>query len=108
MAGKRLPKITLPARPSQARHAGDDYGVRDEPDWTTIDWGEHLRSAQIEGRTVNYADIGSGESWRWTCRASASPRTPRGSPLCRDSGGSSRGSATGSTWAASRWSGTRW
>jgi pimeloyl-ACP methyl ester carboxylesterase len=58
---KRLPKITLPARRSQARLAGGDYGVRDRPDWTAIDWREHLRSAEIEGRRVNYVDIGSGE-----------------------------------------------
>ena len=52
----------MPARPAQAERAGDDYGVRDEPDWTTIDWREHLRSAQIEGRRVNYVDYGSGDT----------------------------------------------
>jgi pimeloyl-ACP methyl ester carboxylesterase len=60
MAGK-LPRIMVPATPSQARHAGDDYGVRDRPDWTTIDWGDHLRQTQIDGRRVNYVDIGSGD-----------------------------------------------
>jgi pimeloyl-ACP methyl ester carboxylesterase len=59
MAGK-LPKIVVPATPRQARRAGDEYGVRDEPDWTTIDWREHLRQTEIEGRRVNYVDVGSG------------------------------------------------
>jgi pimeloyl-ACP methyl ester carboxylesterase len=61
MANKRLPKITLPARPAHARFAGDDYGVRDDPDWTEIDWREHLRSVELDGRRVNYVDIGSDE-----------------------------------------------
>jgi pimeloyl-ACP methyl ester carboxylesterase len=56
--GKKLPTITLPATPSRARLAGGDYGVRDEPDWTAIDWREHLRSATFEGRRVNYVDTG--------------------------------------------------
>jgi pimeloyl-ACP methyl ester carboxylesterase len=61
MANK-LPKITLPATPRAARRAGDDYGVRDEPDWASIDWRPHLHSAEIEGRRVNYVDIGSGSA----------------------------------------------
>ena len=61
MAGT-LPKIVVPATPRQARHAGDDYGVRDEPDWTAIDWREHLREATVGGRRVNYVDIGSGDA----------------------------------------------
>jgi pimeloyl-ACP methyl ester carboxylesterase len=60
--GKKLPTITPPALPHQARRAGDDYGVRDEPDWTAIDWGEHLRSARIEGRRVNFVDVGPTEA----------------------------------------------
>jgi pimeloyl-ACP methyl ester carboxylesterase len=60
MARKRLPKITLPARRRHAALAADDYGVRDEPDWTTIDWREHLRGVEIEGRRVNYVELGSG------------------------------------------------
>ncbi len=63
MPGKKLPTVVPPALPSQARHAGDDYGVRDRPDWTSIDWSGHVQSAQIEGRRVNYVDIGPlGES----------------------------------------------
>ena len=51
-----------PAAPWQAARAGYDYGVRDDPDWTTIDWREHLRSAEIDGCRINYADIGSGDA----------------------------------------------
>ena len=61
MGKKRLPKITIPARPKHAQLAGDDYGVRDKPDWTAIDWREHLRSIEIDGRRVNYVDFGSGD-----------------------------------------------
>ena len=61
MARKRLPKVVPPAAPWHAERAGDDYGVRDEPDWTTIDWREHLRSAEIDGCRINYVDIGSGD-----------------------------------------------
>lgn len=61
MAGKRLPKITLPARPKHARRAGDDYGVRDEPDWTATDWREHLRSVEVDGQRVSYVDLGGGD-----------------------------------------------
>jgi pimeloyl-ACP methyl ester carboxylesterase len=61
MAGK-LPKIVVPATPRQAERAGDDYGVRDEPDWTTIDWSEHLHQTRIGGRQVNYVDVGSGDA----------------------------------------------
>jgi pimeloyl-ACP methyl ester carboxylesterase len=61
MAKKRLPKIILPARRKHAARAGDDYGVRDRPDWTAIDWREHLRSLEIDGRLVNYVEMGSGD-----------------------------------------------
>jgi hypothetical protein len=61
MAKKLVPKITLPATLGQARFAGDDYGVPDEPDWRTLDWREHLRTARIDGRRVNYVDVGEGD-----------------------------------------------
>ena len=61
MAGKWVPRIVPPAAPWHAARAGDDYGVRDEPDWTTIDWREHLHRAEIDGRAINYVDIGSGD-----------------------------------------------
>jgi pimeloyl-ACP methyl ester carboxylesterase len=51
----------LPARVRAARLAGDDYGVTAQPDWRKIDWSRHLHQLEIDGRPVNYVDIGSGE-----------------------------------------------
>jgi pimeloyl-ACP methyl ester carboxylesterase len=56
-----LPSKARPATPWSARRAGDDYGAHDPPDWRTIDWSEHLRDAEIEGRRVRYVDMGSGD-----------------------------------------------
>ncbi len=50
-----------PAAPWYAARAGDDYGAHDEPDWRTIDWREHLHRAEIDGCSVNYVDVGSGD-----------------------------------------------
>jgi pimeloyl-ACP methyl ester carboxylesterase len=49
-----------PARVRAARLAGDDYGVTARPDWRTIDWASHLHELEIDGRPVNYVDLGSG------------------------------------------------
>ena len=51
----------LPARVRAARFAGDDYGATAQPDWRRIDWLRHLRQVEIDGRAVNYVDIGSGD-----------------------------------------------
>jgi pimeloyl-ACP methyl ester carboxylesterase len=56
----RLPKIVMPGLPHRARHAGDDYGARAEPDWRKVDWREHLHWIEIDGRRVNYVDYGEG------------------------------------------------
>ena len=56
---KQLPVAKFPpARYRAAEGAGDDYGVTDGPDWRGIDWREHLRTMEIDGRPVNYVDIG--------------------------------------------------
>ena len=47
-----------PALPRQARNAGPDYGVSDEPDWRQIDWAAHLHRVQVGPDIVNYVDIG--------------------------------------------------
>jgi pimeloyl-ACP methyl ester carboxylesterase len=51
----------LPARVRAAQLAGDDYGVTAQPDWRKIDWPRHLHRLEIDGRPVNYVDIGSGD-----------------------------------------------
>jgi pimeloyl-ACP methyl ester carboxylesterase len=59
-----MPKYFVPtARPAgvrAGRRAGDGYGATAQPDWRKIDWPAHLRQAEIDGRPVNYVDIGSG------------------------------------------------
>jgi pimeloyl-ACP methyl ester carboxylesterase len=37
----------------------DPYGNVD-PEWLRIDWGQHVRSIDVAGTTVNYAEIGEG------------------------------------------------
>jgi pimeloyl-ACP methyl ester carboxylesterase len=47
-------------RPDPTAAAGPDpYGSPD-PEWLRVDWREHLRSAEIDGATVNYAEMGDG------------------------------------------------
>ena len=53
-----LPTKVVPALPSAAASAGDDYGVTDGPDWRDIDWKRHLHRVDIDGAEVNYVDIG--------------------------------------------------
>jgi len=56
---KRLPISNVaPARLRAADGAGDDYGVSDEPDWRGVDWRSHLHQMEIDGRPVNYVDVG--------------------------------------------------
>jgi pimeloyl-ACP methyl ester carboxylesterase len=43
-----------------AKHAGDDYGATAEPSWREVNWREHLHQTDIDGRPVNYVDIGQG------------------------------------------------
>jgi pimeloyl-ACP methyl ester carboxylesterase len=40
--------------------AGADYGNPD-PQWTEIDWRQHLRRVELPGADVNYVEIGEGE-----------------------------------------------
>ena len=56
---KQLPISNVaPARLRHAEGAGDDYGVTDGPDWRSVDWSSLLRRMEIEGRSVNYVDLG--------------------------------------------------
>jgi pimeloyl-ACP methyl ester carboxylesterase len=60
-----MPKYFVPtARPTTpraARRVKDGYGETAQPDWRGIDWPAHLRQVEIDGRPVNYVDIGSGD-----------------------------------------------
>jgi pimeloyl-ACP methyl ester carboxylesterase len=50
-----------PAPRRAAKRAGDDYGRTAQPSWREVDWRAHLREARIDGRRVNYVDIGEGD-----------------------------------------------
>ncbi|MFL5827470.1 MAG: alpha/beta fold hydrolase [Thermoleophilaceae bacterium] len=56
-----LPSKVRPASLRAARRADSDYGVSASPNWRDVDWREHLHSAEVDGRRVNYVDIGSGD-----------------------------------------------
>jgi len=56
-----FPSKARPATPWSARRAGDDYGARAEPDWRGVDWPSHLRQIELEGRRVEYVDLGEGD-----------------------------------------------
>jgi pimeloyl-ACP methyl ester carboxylesterase len=56
---KQLPVANFPpARYRAASAAGDDYGVSDSPDWRGFDWSAHMDQMEIDGRPVNYVDLG--------------------------------------------------
>jgi pimeloyl-ACP methyl ester carboxylesterase len=50
-----------PALPSAAAHADSGYGATADPDWRDTNWTEHSHWADIEGKRMNYVDVGSGE-----------------------------------------------
>jgi pimeloyl-ACP methyl ester carboxylesterase len=56
-----MPQIVLPPPPARRRdavRADGGYGVSDEPNWRSVDWGAHLHTIDIGGTPVNYVDIG--------------------------------------------------
>jgi pimeloyl-ACP methyl ester carboxylesterase len=57
-----FPSKARPATPWAGRRADEEYGASAQPDWREIDWRQHLHSLEIDGREVNYVDIGSGDA----------------------------------------------
>jgi pimeloyl-ACP methyl ester carboxylesterase len=51
----------LPAGPGAWRRADGGYGESAEPNWRSVDWQSHQHTTEIDGRRVNYVDIGSGD-----------------------------------------------
>jgi len=49
-----------PATVRAARRVRDGYGETAQPDWREVDWLAHLHQVEVDGRQVNYVDIGSG------------------------------------------------
>jgi pimeloyl-ACP methyl ester carboxylesterase len=58
----RIKFADRPAAPWAGRYAGDDYGHPAEPDWRDIDWSRHVRTAEIDGRPMNYVDYAPAAS----------------------------------------------
>jgi pimeloyl-ACP methyl ester carboxylesterase len=58
---KILPSTAAPSLPWHAHQADSDYGVSDEPNWRSVDWGSHLHRVRIGDDEINYVDIGEGE-----------------------------------------------
>ena len=61
MAKTLRPSSARPALPSAAKRADSGYGATAEPDWRDTNWSEHSHWAEIEGKRMNYVDIGSGD-----------------------------------------------
>jgi pimeloyl-ACP methyl ester carboxylesterase len=61
MAKMFLPSDARPALPSAAERADSGYGATAEPDWRDTNWREHSHWAEIEGKRMNYVDVGSGD-----------------------------------------------
>ncbi len=57
-----LPSSAYPATPWAARQADSDYGQPATPSWREIDWSDHVRQVEVEGRTVRYVDLGEGDA----------------------------------------------
>ena len=50
-----------PTAPWHDRSAEDDYGATAGPDWREIDWARELKTMDVDGTTLNYVDVGSGD-----------------------------------------------
>lgn len=57
-----LPSSAYPATPGAAGRADSDYGRAATPSWREIDWSEHVRQMEVEGRAVRYVDLGEGDA----------------------------------------------
>ena len=59
---KLFPTPIAPAGIWQARNVDPGYGEGAEPDWRDVDWLAHTHRIEIDGRQVNYVDLGSGDA----------------------------------------------
>jgi pimeloyl-ACP methyl ester carboxylesterase len=50
-----------PAPPWAAKRATQGYGESAEPSWRQVDWQSLLHQVDIDGRSVNYVELGEGE-----------------------------------------------
>src|SRR5919197_4425929 len=56
-----FPSKARPATPWAGRRADEEYGATAQPDWRETNWREYLRWLVIDGRQLNYVDMGSGD-----------------------------------------------
>jgi len=61
MARTFRPSKARPALPHAAARADAGYGATAEPDWRDTDWREHSRWAEVQGKRMNYIDVGTGD-----------------------------------------------
>ena len=54
------PSTARPLTHRAARKADASYGISDRPDWRGVDWPAQTNQIEIDGRIVNYVDIGEG------------------------------------------------
>jgi pimeloyl-ACP methyl ester carboxylesterase len=59
LENRRVIADTGPPPDPSPSEGPDPYGEQD-PEWLGIDWSRHVRSAEVEGTRVNYAELGSG------------------------------------------------
>jgi pimeloyl-ACP methyl ester carboxylesterase len=55
------PSTARPLTHRAARNADAAYGVSDTPDWREIDWPSQTNQVEINGRAINYVDLGEGD-----------------------------------------------
>jgi pimeloyl-ACP methyl ester carboxylesterase len=61
MARRSLAFPAPPASPRRDREADRDYGAGADPNWRDVDWGGLVRQVDVDGRPVNYVDLGGGD-----------------------------------------------
>jgi pimeloyl-ACP methyl ester carboxylesterase len=60
--GRRLIRPgAAPTAPWHYRDAEGDYGATASPDWRETDWARELKTMDVDGTTLNYVDVGSGD-----------------------------------------------
>jgi pimeloyl-ACP methyl ester carboxylesterase len=60
--GRRLIRPgAAPTAPWHYRDADGDYGATASPDWRETDWARELKTMDVDGTTLNYVDVGSGD-----------------------------------------------
>ena len=54
------PSTARPLSHRAARKADASYGASDTPNWRDVNWPAHTHQVEVNGRSINYVDIGEG------------------------------------------------